>query len=228
MKTFLLLVASVSALAQIERPRIGVMLDASGNAREVLGVAESATAADPSWSGILSLACSAEVCFGKTQDALVSSTGDSIDAPPGPAIFGMDGGSAYVYFTASRQLMRWHDGELDPVVFSPDGDVLALRATADGFESAVRRADGAWAGDRYLGDATAVALLDGGSVVAAGGGQVRLLRPDGTEADFAVAGVQSLIRISDICVQLVTASGMWALAIESGRERVFLLPGGSQ
>ena len=91
-----------------------------------------------------------------------------------------------------------------------------------------RRADGVWAGDRYLGEAAAVQLLGGGNVVVASADQVRLLRSDGTETDFAVACVRSLIRIGDAYVQLVTSNGMWALAIEPRQERVFLLPGGSQ
>lgn len=228
MRLALLLVVSAFAFAQIERPQIGVMLDENGDARAVLGAAESATASDPLWSGVLSLACSAQVCFAKTQTALLSSTGETMDAPAGPAILAIDGAAVYVYFTETRQLARWHDGQLDPLDFSPDGEVLALRATAGGFEYAARRADGVWAGDRYLGDAATVQLLENGSVLLASADRVRLLRSDGTEADFAVAGVRSLIRIGDVYVQLVTSNGMWALAVEPGRERVFLLPGGSR
>ena len=62
-----------------------------------------------------------------------------------------------------------------------------MRATAGGFEYAVRRADGVWAGDRNLGDATAVHLLGDGSVLMADGEQVRLLRSDGTGTDFPIA-----------------------------------------
>jgi hypothetical protein len=247
MKPYLFLVVilavSACAFAQIEHPQIGVMLDENGDARVVLGVAGSTTLGDPILSGVISLACSAQRCFAKTRTALLSSSGESIDAPAGPAVFAIDGAAAYVYFPETRQLARWHDGQLEPVVFTPNdimpnditptdfpgnAEVLALRATVGGFEYAVRRADGVWAGDRNLGDVTAVQLLGDGSVLTANGEQVRLLRSDGTEADFAVAGVQSFIRISDACVQLVTSSGMWALAIEPGQERVFLLPGGSQ
>jgi len=228
MKLLLFLAAGACALAQIEQPQIGVMLDENGAARAVLGVAGSTTVSDPLWSGVLSLACSAQVCFAKTPTSLVSSSGDAIDAPAGPAIFAIDGASAYVYFPKTRQLVRWHDGQLELIETAPGGEVLAVRATRGEFEYAMRRADGVRAGNRYLGDAAAVLLLGEGTVLIADGEQVRLLRSDGAEADFPVAGVQSFIRISDAYVQLVTSSGMWALAIEPGQERLFLLPGGSR
>jgi hypothetical protein len=58
---------------------------------------------------------------------------------------------------------------------------------------------------------------------------VRLLRPDGTEVDFAVAPaggfVGGFIRMSDQYVQVIADAGMWALDIEPGHEQMFLLPG---
>ena len=104
-----LLVMSACAFAQIEHPQIGVMLDENGDARVVLGVAGSTTSSDSLWSGVLSLACSAQVCFAKSQGALLSSSGESMDAPAGPAIFAIDGATAYVYFpgdAATRPLAR--------------------------------------------------------------------------------------------------------------------------
>ena len=59
-------------------------------------------------------------------------------------------------------------------------------------------------------------------------GQVKLLRPDGTEVDFAVSGAGGFVRMSDRYVQVITDSGMWALDTEPGREQIFLLPGGSR
>jgi hypothetical protein len=222
------LLVSACAFAQIEHPQIGVVLDANGDARVALGVAESATLSEPLWSGVLSLACSAQVCFAKTETALLSSLGEAIDAPAGPAIFAADGASAYVYFPDTQQLARWHDGQLDQIDFTPDGKVLALRVTPAGLDSAVRRGNQVWVGEQNLGDATAVQLLDDGRALLAAGDQVRLFRPDGTELDFAVAGVRSFIRISDVSVQLVTPNGMWALETKPDKEQLYLLPGASR
>ena len=233
MKLLLFILMSACAWAQIQHPSIGVMLDENGRARPVVGAPAAAALGEPLFDGaVVSLACSAQVCLAKTESALVSSSGETVDAPPGAALIAFDGAAAYVYFVETRQLARWNAGRLDPIDFAPDGDVLSLRATADGFEYAVARDDGIWIGNQNLGAANAILLLDGGGALLAADGQVRLLRPDGTELDFAVADGESFVggfvRMSDHYVQVVTASGMWALDIEPGREQIFLLPGVSQ
>jgi hypothetical protein len=237
MKPFLFLLLSACAWAQIEHPSIGVMLDENGHARPVIGAPAAAALGEPLFDRVVvSLACSDQVCLAKTESALVSSSGDTVEAPPGAAIIGfdpaLDGAAAYVYFVETRQLARWSAGRLDPVDFAPGGDVLSLRATADGFEYAVARDDGIWIGNQNLGPANAILLLDGGGALLAADGHVRLLRPDGTELDFAVARVEGFIggflRMSDRSVQVITDSGMWMLDIELGREQLLLLPGVSQ
>ena len=65
-------------------------------------------------------------------------------------------------------------------------------------------------------------------VLLANDGQVRLLRPDGTELDFTITGVGGFVHMSDQCVQVITDSGMWALDIQPGHEQMFLLPGVSR
>ena len=113
--------------------------------------------------------------------------------------------------------------------FAPGGDVLSLRAVAGGFEYAVEREGKIWIGNKSLGAANSVYLLDDGGPLLASDGQVRLLRPDGTELDFAVTGVGGFVggfvRMSDQYVQVITDAGMWALDIEPGHEQIFLLPG---
>ena len=87
-------------------------------------------------------------------------------------------------------------------------------------------------GDHNLGPARSLLLLDNGGSLLAGEGQVKLLRPDGTELDFAISSgadpAGGFVRMSDGYVQVITATGMWALDIEPGRERIFLLPGVSE
>jgi len=232
MKHCLFLLMSVCACAQIERSSIGVMLDENGQARPVTGTPAAAALGEPVFGGaVISLACSAQICLAKTESALVSSDGETVEAPPGAALIAFAGDAAYVYFVQTRQLAFWSTGQLYPLDFAPVGDVLALRATTTGFEYAVERDDAIWIGNQNLGAANTILLLDGGGALLAADGQLRLLRSDGTELDFTVTGAGGFIggfeRMSDRYVQVITDAGMWALDIEPGREQIFLLPGGS-
>lgn len=232
MKILLLSLMSVCAWAQIQSPQIGVMLDVNGRARGVLGTPAAAVVGTPWFDGaVISLACSAQGCVAKTESALFTPAGVVVDAPPGPAIIALDpfsAGAAYVYFVESGALARWTGRELVPIEFAPGGDVLSLRAVAGGFEYAVERDGEIWVGDKSLGAANSVLLLDGGGALLSGDGQVRLLRPDGTELDFALTGVGGFVRMSDHYVQVITEAGMWALDLDPGHEQMFLLPGASQ
>jgi hypothetical protein len=221
---------SASTWAQIQQPSIGVMLDESGRSRPVFGTPAAAILGEPVFKETaISLACSARLCLAKTESTLMSSTGDSWDAPLGAALIAFDGDAAYVYFVETRQLAYWSQGRLDPVDFAPDGDVLSLRASPDGFDYAVARDDGIWVGDRNLGAANAILLLEEGGTLLAADGQVRLMEADGTELDFAVVGTESymggFVRMSPRYVEVITASGMWALDLEPGHEQIYLLPG---
>lgn len=220
MKLFLLLVSGIGAWAQLESPRIGMMLDENNRARPVIGVPTAAMLGDPWFDApIISLSCSAYACLAKTESALVSSSGEKVDTPPGAVLIAWEpgaDGAAYVYFVETRQLARWSRGQLDLIDFTPDGDVVSLRATANGYDYVTSRDDDA---------ATCTLLLDGGGVLLASDGQIRLLRADGTEANFAVADVGGFIRMSDRYVQVITSTGMWALDLQPGHEQLFLLPG---
>jgi len=236
MKILLLTLMSACAWGQIESPQIGVMLDVNGRARPVTGAPAAAVVGTPWFDGaVLSLACSAEGCVAKTEAALFTPAGVVVDAPPGAAIIALDSsspGAAYVYFVESGRLARWTGSQLVPMDLTPGGDVLSLRAVGGGLEYAVERDGEIWIGGKSLGSANSVLLLDGGGALLASDGQVRLLRADGTELDFAVTGaggfVGGFIRMSNQYVQVITDAGMWALDIEPGHERIFLLPGVSQ
>jgi hypothetical protein len=229
MKLLLLFAASVCAFAQLERPLVGVMLDQNGDARPVLGAAASATLGDAILQGVLSMECSSRGCLAKTAAALVSTSGETADAPEGPAIFG----GSYVYFSTSRQLARWHEGILEPLALVADGDLLALRPNGDGVDCAVERDGATWIEhwsptDNSLrviaafGAATAAMFADETTLLATADA-VRLLRPDGTDAVLPVAGVQAFIRMSDGYVEFVTSQGMWVLDL--ARSSLSLLPG---
>ena len=236
MKILWLALISVCAWGQIESPQLGVMLDVNGRARPVTGAPAAAVVGTPWFDGaIIALACSAQGCVAKTESALFTPAGVVVDAPPGAAIIALDStspGAAYVYFVQSGKLARWTGSELVAMDFAPGGDVLSLRAIGGGFEYAVERDGEIWVGSKNLGAANSVLLLDGGGALLASGGQVRLLRPDGTELDFAVTSAGSFIggfiRMSDQYVQVITDSGMWVLDTALGREEIFLLPGVAQ
>jgi hypothetical protein len=229
MKLWLFFAMTLCAFAQIERPQIGVMLDEKGDARPVSGVAASATVGDPILTGVVSLNCSAQICLAKTETSLLSSAGESVDAPAGPAIFA----APYIYFPAARQLVQWHDGQLDPIDFTPDGAVISLRRNGDGLDYAIRRDGETWI-EHYsfldqgavllgsLGPAKAVLLVDAGTLIA-DEDQVRLVRADGSETAFDVAGVQGFVAMSDSSIELVTLQSRWILQVNE--DRALLLPG---
>lgn len=215
MKTLLLFSICGTAFAQLERPRIGMMLDADGNARVVYGVDASVTVSEPVWTGVLSLACSVELCVAKTQTALISTSGDAIEAPDGPAILAVDGASVYAYSSERRQLYRWHDGQLEPLSATTDGEVAGIRVSRDGPQFIMRATENA-------------VLPVGNGVLLATDESIRLGRADGTESSFPVADVRSFVRMAENYVQMITARGSWVLRMDAGHEQVFLLPGVGQ
>lgn len=227
MKVFLFFLISTSAWAQIERPWLGVMLDENGFARPVIGTPAATALGDPIFGGpVISLACSQATCLAKTETAVVSSSGESAEAPPGAAIIAFIGDLAYVYFVETHQFAIWFQGQLYPFDFAAGGDALSIRA--NGFACAIARDDGIWVGNQNLGMAHSIFLLDEGGTLLAVEGQVRLLHADGTEVDFAVPGAGGFLRMSDRYIEVITESGMWALDTQAGNEQIFLLPGGSR
>jgi len=229
MKFFLLLILSACAFAQLERPLVGVMLDQNGDARPVLGAAASATLGDAIWHGVLSMECLSRGCLAKTAAALVSTNGEAADAPGGPAIFG----GAYVYFSTSEQLARWHEGILEPQAFAADGELLALRPEGDGVDCAVERNGATWIEHWSYTDnslrvvallgAASAAMFAGETTLLAAADAVHLFRADGSDTVVPVPGVRAFVRMSGGCVEFVTSQGMWVFDLARGS--VALLPG---
>jgi hypothetical protein len=223
MKTFAFFIAIASACAQIERPGLGLMVDRDGAARPVYGIAGNATLGDAVATGALASACTRRLCLIKTESSVIGSSGQIADAPPGPALIA----PPFIYFASSRQLARWHDGQLDPVDFAVDGQVLSLRVADDGgVELAVARGDGVWL---VHGDGTVIDSLPAGplmlvkrGVIFANSDGIVLRRADGTEIPFDIAGVESFFGLGDGYIGVRTADSTWAVRIETGR--AFLLP----
>jgi hypothetical protein len=196
MKIPVFLACAALGWGQIARPQLGLMLNAEGAVRPVYGTAASATLGDAVLTGVRSFGCSARICLFKTGTAIIAPDGSSADAPAGTAIFTMEGASAYIYFPGTQQWARWQDGQLEWMDFAP-GEAVSTGT---------------------------VMQLEDGSIVAAAD-HIAVVRRDGTELDFAVAGVRQFFAMGKGYVQAVTDTGMWILRVEPGREQIFLLPG---
>jgi len=220
-----LFIVGICAWAQVEQPRIGMMLDASGSARPVFGVSASVTLGDPVIADVVSLAC-ARFCIAKTQDAIVTGS-HSVAAPRGPAIFAFSEDAVYVY--ASGQLWRWRGGDLEALTLNITGEVLSMRVDGGSVEFAVRRDDGTWivrdgnVAVESIPDATGPVFLLPHAILFAAGDEIVLRRADSTEMRFPVHA-DSFVRISTEYVQIRSGRSSYALRVASGREKLFLLP----
>lgn len=159
---FLVLGFAPATVAQIERPRLGLALDGSGELRPVLGIAASATFGDPVASGVVAFACAKASCVAKTDTSIVSLPGSHADdsarvseAPESRALIALDAAGAFVYFESTGTTARWTAAaeaegatQLESVAFDPSGELLAIRSTrdsgADGFDYAVMREGLVW------------------------------------------------------------------------------------
>lgn len=240
-----LFVGTQAARAQIAVPRLGYIRDESGGVRPVYGIAAAAALGNATTSNAISFSCSAKLCLVKTNDALQSfapddaTTGQTTVAPSGSALISLNerDGSAWVYFREIRQFSYWQSGTLAPIDYSPDGRVLSLRATADGFDHAIVRdgSDTVWIEHYSLVDgsvtamdsiegAKAVMLLDHG-VLFTSGEELVLRRPDGTQLTFAVSGARAMHQAGAKYVEISSPAGLWILNIDPGHEQLSMLPG---
>jgi hypothetical protein len=222
---------SACAWAQIEQPQLGTMLDRAGDARPVVGVSASVTLGAALATEVVSMACSRRWCIASTAAGLVSwgngrqwSSGN----PAGTAVFAFSGDSVYVY--SSGQLARWHEGPPESVNVDVSGEILSMRVVDGIPEFAVRRDDGVWIvrdGNvivAALPEATGPVMLRDRAVLFATDDAVILRRADGSEIRFATAGTESFVAMGDGYVQIRARDSNYALRIEAGREKLFLLP----
>jgi len=226
--------AAVCACAQsvIEVPAIGAIIDASGALRPVQGVAGSFWLGPATVSGVLSVACSERLCLAKTDSKILSLTGET-DAPPGPAIFSLDGSEALAYFPETRTFARWHDDSLDSLDWVVDGQVLSIRRSGGEAEIAVRRDENVWIihSDGSIVDGiTATAgpvLLLAEGILYATPDELVLRHPDASEVRFELAGAQSITALGPRYAAIRAGDATYALRTEPGSEKLFLLPGTS-
>jgi hypothetical protein len=172
------------------------------------------------------MGCSKQVCLMKTESSIVSKNG-AVDAPPGPALFAFSGASAWIYFPMVRQLVQWPGA---PINLDVAGEILSIHTAADGtMQFAVRIRSGTWVmgqGNTMLQSLNAsgpVLLLDDGALFETPQGLV-LRRADATEIQFHLEPVQSLSWLGENYVQVRVFGASYALRVDRGHERVFLLP----
>ncbi len=229
LKVLLALLCTPCAWGQLDRPALGMMLDSSGAARPVFGLPGSISAGDPVATGVLSSGCSKTLCLIKT-DAAIISQGQAIPAPAGPALFAFFESGAYVYFSESKQLAHWDNGQLDPVDFGVAGRVLSIRAVTGVVEFAVRRNLGICivrSGNAVVEwmppEAENIMLLDQ-AIVFGTPEAIVLRRPDASTMQFPLTGVTSFTSLGAGYVQIRAAGSTYALRVDGGHEQLFLLP----
>jgi hypothetical protein len=198
-------------------------------------VGGSFTTGIPFEGRVLSTACSRVLCLAKTDSAILS--GNLVTAAPaGPAVIGLDGANAWIYFFHTRRFGHWQSGTLtlfDPSIdLSMEGEVLSLQA---GLKLAVRWHSGVWiiSGDGSIldslpSDTGPVLLLEGGEVVYATPDAVVLRKSGGAELRFSAAGIDALFQMGEGYVEARSPTATYALRTVAGMERLFLLPESSK
>jgi hypothetical protein len=218
MKRALLLLIASCAWSQsgIEVPLVGMIVDPSGSLRSVQGVAGSFLLGPPMANGVLSAACSEQLCLAKTDSKILSATGQ-VDAPPGPAIFGFDGDQAIVFFAESRAFAWWNKDRLDPLDWTVDDEVLSMRIGDNGIEVALRR--------DWTGVTNGPFLLLKEGVLFATADELVLRRPDTSDMRFELTGAESISAMGPHYAAIRSGAVTFALLLDAGHEQLFVLPG---
>jgi hypothetical protein len=219
MKRSLLLWIASCAWSQsgIEIPSVGVIVDPSGSLRSVQGVAGNFVVGPAVATGVLSASCSEQLCLAKTDSKILSATGQA-DAPPGPAVFGLDRDTAVVFFPQSQMFARWRENTLEPLDWIVDDDVLSIRVGDNGIEIALRRD---W-------ETSGPVLLLKEGVLFATADQLVLRHRDASETRFELIGAESITAIASIgphYAAIRTTTMTFALRLDKGHEQLFVLPG---
>jgi len=218
MKHALLLFIASRAWAQsgVEVPSAGMIVDPSGSLRAVQGVAGNFLLAPPMATGVLSAACSEQICLAKTDAKILSATGH-VDAPPGPAIFGLYRDTAVIFFPQSQTFARWRDDALEPLDWTVDDEVLSIRVSIDRVEIALRHD---WAG---VTNGPVLLLTEG--VVLATADELVLRHPDASETRFDLTGTESISSMGPHYAAIRAGVVTFVLRLDPGQEQLFLLPG---
>ncbi|MCU1337869.1 MAG: hypothetical protein JWO19_3450 [Bryobacterales bacterium] len=218
------------AQSGIEVPSLGAIVDPSGALRPVQGVAGNFFLGSASVAGVLSAACSERLCLAKTDSKILAASGET-DAPPGAAVFGLDGDDAVLFFLQSRKFARWHENTLESLDWAVDGDVLSIRLGGGEAEIAVRRDSTVWvvrpdgAVVDWIADTAGPVLLLADDVLYATPDQLVLRRRNASEMRFDLTGAETITTMGAHYAAIRAGDAVYALRIEADREDLFLLPG---
>jgi hypothetical protein len=236
MRICLLSCWAVCAWAQsgIEVPTLGAVVDASGGLRPVHGVAGNFLLGPATVPGVLSAACSGQLCLAKTDSKILSPTGET-GAPAGPAVFGVNAGEALLFFPETRTFARWRGDALETLDWTIEGEILSVRLRGGEAEIAVRRDADVWIIHTdghpdgsvidWIAATPGPVLLLGEGVVFAASDQLVLRRPDASELRFDLPGAESIAAMGPHYVAIRAEGATYALRTEPGRETLLLLPG---
>jgi len=218
MKRALLLLIASCAWSQsgIDVPAIGMIVDPSGSLRAVQGVAGNFLLGAPLAAGVLSAACSEQLCLAKTDSKILSATGQ-VDAPPGPAEFGFDRDTAVIFFPASQTFVRWRDDTLELLDWTADGEVLSMRVGDNGIEIALRR--------DWIGVTNGLVLLLKEGVLFATADELVLRHRDASETRFELTGAETITSMGPHYAAIRAGALTFALRLDPGHEQLFVLPG---
>jgi hypothetical protein len=218
MKRTLPIFIAVCAWSQsgIDVPVIGMVVDPSGSLRAVQGVAGNFLLGPAVATGVLSGACSEQLCLAKTDSKILSATGQA-DAPPGPAVFGLDRDTAVIFFPQSQTFARWRDNTLEPLNWTVDDEVLSICIGDHGIEILARRD---WAGET-----NGPLLLLSEGVLFATADELVVRHRDGSELRFELYGAESITSMGRHYAAIRAGAMTFALRLDPGQEQLFVLPG---
>jgi hypothetical protein len=210
---FLLFIPLIAA-AQIEAPRLGVVIDSHGRMRGVHGIPGALTLGAPeSEEGAVSAGASSTCTAWKTTDKLLLQCAgrdrEAIDAPAGPALFAFraDGALAAVYFPSSSELRSYPSGETR---YIPGGVSLSaghLLIEHDGTLSKYDLMTGTGAG--MPGAKMPAVLLEDGSVLEAGALSQPVQRMERFAPGLVLLDGARLLRVRDTAVFELPGEDAW-------------------
>lgn len=220
------LFAAMAAAAEVQEPRAGVVLDAAGNAREMLGAAAAMLPGDVLLSGVRALAASSKILICKT-DSSVAFNGVVFDAPQGDAVLGLASDGAVAWFSGTRQFARVTESGLEMLPTTVDGEVMAVTLAGslrvlvkrdDGVHDlSIRIADGATERDARLDvEFSAAVLFPDGTAVFSTESTLTLRTAAGDRTIGAPSAVSAVSMMGDDLVNVRAATGSLALRVSSG------------
>jgi hypothetical protein len=231
MKVGIFFAAAMSLCAQspLGRPLLGQMIDQQRRLRPVYGVSGSFRVDNPIAERVFASACSAALCLAKTELALISGS-ITTPAPPGGAVIALDSTGATVYFSLTKQFMRWQSGSLRKLDLNVQGNVLSTASRAGGLAIAVERDGVIWISGEdgsildSLPDSACAVLLLPTLTVYATPDTVVSRKSDGSELRFPASGVESFAALGDGYVEAIADGVLYALRTTAGHEQLFQLP----